>query len=63
MDMVVPLGYVKDRDWTNAEMVVSQVRGCMSSEAILKVILEVAPLGQGKFCRHCKVWLMLAQIL
>lgn len=55
IDMVIPLGFVKDGDWTQARSYVEAVRSTMPAAATLKLILEAALLSDVELVDACKV--------
>ncbi len=55
IDMVIPLGYVKDGAWAQAKRYIAQVRSTMPRAAALKVILEAALLSDAQIAQACRV--------
>ena len=55
IDMVIPLGYVKDAAWAQARSCIFAVRSAMPATAVLKVILEAALLSDPEIVQACKV--------
>jgi deoxyribose-phosphate aldolase len=55
IDMVIPLGYVKEGVWSLAQSSISAVRSAMPATAALKVILEIALLSDAEIVKACQV--------
>lgn len=55
IDMVAPLGFVKDGSWAKVSQHLEAVRTCVSQECVLKVILEVALLSDEEIKIACRV--------
>jgi deoxyribose-phosphate aldolase len=54
VDMVIPLGDVKDGAWSRAQAYIAAVRSAMPTAGTLKVILEAALLSDVEIVNACK---------
>jgi deoxyribose-phosphate aldolase len=55
IDMVIPLGYVKEGAWTQTHSYILAVQSAVPPNATLKVILEAALLSDAEIVDACKV--------
>jgi deoxyribose-phosphate aldolase len=55
IDMVIPLGYVKEGAWTQTHSHILAVQSAVPPNATLKVILEAALLSDAEIVDACKV--------